>query len=148
MQNQVQSQKLRKLSIGGDVAYFQECHDQSEPTVNKRFRVHFYFFFIKRCKFGLSLEDNIKLTFYQIRTRLITMRSKPNYVEFVLLQLLLMLLLWFLLLYLVIRDYLWLIKAYLILIEGIIVVELASRPCLDLAFTLPNPLLDLARNLP
>ena len=31
-------------------------------------------------------------------TRVITMRSKPNYVEFVLLQLLLMLLLWFLLL--------------------------------------------------
>ena len=28
------------------------------------------------------------------------------------------------------------------------VVELASRPCLDLAFTLPSPLLDLAMNLP
>ena len=27
-------------------------------------------------------------------------------------------------------------------------VELASRPCLDLAFTLPYPLLDLAMNLP
>ena len=37
---------------------------------------------------------------------------------------------------------------YLILIEAITVVELASRPCLDLAFILPNPLLDLAMNLP
>ena len=35
----------------------------------------------------------------------------------------------------------------LILIEAITVVELASRPCLDLAFTLPNSLLDLAMNL-
>ena len=39
-------------------------------------------------------------------------------------------------------------KSYLILIEAITVVELASGPCLDLAFTLPNPLLDLAMNLP
>ena len=39
-------------------------------------------------------------------------------------------------------------KSFLILIEAITVVELASRPCLDLAFTLPNPLLDLAMNLP
>ena len=39
-------------------------------------------------------------------------------------------------------------KVYLILIEAITVVELASQPCLDLAFTLPNPLLDLAMNLP
>ena len=38
----------------------------------------------------------------------------------------------------------WSIKVYLILIKAITVVELASRPCLDLAFTLPNPLLDLA----
>ena len=37
---------------------------------------------------------------------------------------------------------------YLILVEANTVVELASRPCLDLAFTLPNPLLDLAMNLP
>ena len=37
---------------------------------------------------------------------------------------------------------------YLILIEAITVVELASWPCLDLAFTLPDPLLDLAMNLP
>ena len=29
-------------------------------------------------------------------------------------------------------------------LKAITVVELASRPCLDLAFTLPNPLLDLA----
>ena len=28
--------------------------------------------------------------------------------------------------------------------EAITVVDLTSRPCLDLAFTLPNPLLDLA----
>ena len=42
----------------------------------------------------------------------------------------------------------WSIKVYLILIEAITVVELASRPCLDLAFTLPNPLLDLAMNYP
>ena len=40
------------------------------------------------------------------------------------------------------------VKVYLILIEAITVVELASQPCLDLAFTLPNPLLDLAMNLP
>ena len=33
-------------------------------------------------------------------------------------------------------------------IEAITVVELASQPCLDLAFILPNPLLDLAMNLP
>ena len=46
------------------------------------------------------------------------------------------------------RGKLWLIKVYLILIEAITVVELASQPCLDLAFTLPNPLLDLAMNLP
>ena len=39
-------------------------------------------------------------------------------------------------------------KVYLILIKAITVVELASRPCLDLAFTLPNPFLDLAMNLP
>ena len=39
-------------------------------------------------------------------------------------------------------------KHYLILIEAINVVELAPRPCLELAFTLPNPLLDLAMNLP
>ena len=32
--------------------------------------------------------------------------------------------------------------------EAISVVELASRPCLAFAFTLPNPLLDLAMNLP
>ena len=37
---------------------------------------------------------------------------------------------------------------YLILIEAMTVVDLASQPCLDLAFTLPNPLLDLAMNLP
>ena len=36
---------------------------------------------------------------------------------------------------------------YLILIKAITVIELASRPCLDLAFTLPNSLLDLAMNL-
>ena len=41
----------------------------------------------------------------------------------------------------------WSIKVYLILIEAITVVELPSRPCLDLAFTLPNPFLDLAMNL-
>ena len=40
------------------------------------------------------------------------------------------------------------VKVYLILITAITVVELASQPCLDLAFTLPNPLLDLAMNLP
>ena len=40
------------------------------------------------------------------------------------------------------------IKVYLILIEAITVVELASRPCLDLAFTLTYPLLELAMNLP
>ena len=39
-------------------------------------------------------------------------------------------------------------KVYLILIEAITVVGLASRPCLDLAFTLHYPLLDLAMNLP
>ena len=78
----------------------------------------------------------------------ITMRSKPDYVEFVLLQLLLMLFLRFLLFELFIRGQLWWIKVYLILIEAITVVELASRPCLDLAFTLPNPFLDLAMNLP
>ena len=33
-------------------------------------------------------------------------------------------------------------------IKAITVVELASQPWLDLAFTLPNPLLDLALNLP
>ena len=38
----------------------------------------------------------------------------------------------------------WSIKVYLILIEAITVVELTSRPFLDLAFTLPYPLLDLA----
>ena len=59
-------------------------------------------------------------------TRLITMRSKPDYVEFVLLQLLLMLLLWFLLLQLFIRGQLWSIKVYLIFIEAVTVVELAS----------------------
>ena len=32
--------------------------------------------------------------------------------------------------------------------DTITVVELASRPCLELAFTLPYPLLDLAMNLP
>ena len=42
----------------------------------------------------------------------------------------------------------WSIKVYLILIEAVIVVELASRPCLDLAFTFPYPLLDLVMNLP
>ena len=36
----------------------------------------------------------------------------------------------------------------LILIEAITVVDLASRPCLDLAFTLPYPPLDLAITLP
>ena len=46
------------------------------------------------------------------------------------------------------KGLLWSIKVYLIIIEAITVVELASRPCLDLAFTLPNPLLDLAMNLP
>ena len=46
------------------------------------------------------------------------------------------------------KGLLWSIKFYLILIKAITVVELASRPCLDLAFTLPNPLLDLAMNLP
>ena len=40
------------------------------------------------------------------------------------------------------------IKVYLILIEAITVVELASRPCLELAFTLPYPPLDLAMNRP
>ena len=40
------------------------------------------------------------------------------------------------------------IDVYLILIEAITVVELASQRCLDLAFTLPYPLLDLAMNLP
>ena len=40
------------------------------------------------------------------------------------------------------------VNVYLILIDAVTVVELASRPCLDLAFTLPNPLLDLAMNLP
>ena len=40
------------------------------------------------------------------------------------------------------------VKVYLILIEAITVVKLASRPCLELAFTLLNPLLDLAKNLP
>ena len=39
-------------------------------------------------------------------------------------------------------------KVYLIFIEAITAVELASQPCLDLAFTLSNPLLDLAMNLP
>ena len=72
----------------------------------------------------------------KLKTRLITMRSKPDYVEFVLLQLLLMLLLWFLLLQLFIRGQLWLIKVYLILIKAITVVALASRPCLDLSLTL------------
>ena len=62
------------------------------------------------------------------------MRSKPNNVEAVLLKLLLML---FLMLKLFIRAYLGLIKVYLILIEAITVVNLASRPCLDLALTLP-----------
>ena len=47
-----------------------------------------------------------------------------------------------------VHKVLWSMKVYLILIEAITVVELASRPCLDLAFTLPNPLLDLAMNLP
>ena len=36
------------------------------------------------------------------------------------------------------------VKVYLILIEAIMIVELASQPCLDLAFTLPYHLLDLA----
>ena len=40
------------------------------------------------------------------------------------------------------------VKVYLILIEAITDVKLASRPCLDLAFTLPNSLLDLAMTLP
>ena len=40
------------------------------------------------------------------------------------------------------------VKVCLILIEAFTVVELASQPCLDLAFTFPNPLLDLAMNLP
>ena len=35
-----------------------------------------------------------------------------------------------------------------ILLEAITFVELASQPCLSLAFTLPYPLLDLAMNLP
>ena len=39
------------------------------------------------------------------------------------------------------------VKVYLILIKAITVVELASQPCLDPAFTLPNPLLDLGMNL-
>ena len=34
----------------------------------------------------------------------------------------------------------------MILIEAITVVELASQSCLDLAFALPYPLLDLAMN--
>ena len=76
------------------------------------------------------------------------MRSKPDCVEDVLLKLLFMLLMLFLMLYLFIRAYLGSIKVYLILIEAITVVKLASRPYLDLAFTLPNPLLDLAMNLP
>ena len=45
-------------------------------------------------------------------------------------------------------GYLWSIKVYLILIKAITVVEFDSRPCLDLAITLPNPFLDLAMNLP
>ena len=52
------------------------------------------------------------------KTRLITMKSKSDYVQFVLLQLLLMLLLCFLLLQLFIRGQLWSIKVYLILIEA------------------------------
>ena len=77
-------------------------------------------------------------------TRLITMRSKPDYVEFVLLQLLLMLKLWFLLLQLFIRGQLWSIKVYLILIEAITVVEVASR----LALTLLLPCFYLALSSP
>ena len=71
--------------------------------------------------------------------RLIMMRSKPDYVEFVVLQLLLMLFLWFLLLQLFIRGQLWSIKVYLIHIKAITVVALASRPCLDLSLTLLLP---------
>ena len=72
-------------------------------------------------------------------TRLITMRSKPDYVEADLSQLLLMLLLWFLLLQLFIKGQLWSIKNYLIHIKAITVVALASRPCLDLSLTLLLP---------
>ena len=39
-------------------------------------------------------------------------------------------------------------KGLVMVIKAITVVELASRRCLDLAFTLPNPFLDLAMNLP
>ena len=80
-----------------------------------------------------------KLRYKEHKTRLITMRSKPDYVEFQLLQLLLMLLLWFLLLQLFIRGWLWSMKVYLIHIKAITVVALASRPCLDLSLTLLLP---------
>ena len=76
------------------------------------------------------------------------MRSKPDYVEFVLLKLFVNVVVVVLIVVAVNKGLLWSIKVYLIIIEAITVVELASRPCLDLAFTLPNPLLDLAMNLP
>ena len=47
---------------------------------------------------GLYVSQLIAAAQQSLKTRLITMRSKPNYVEFVLLQLLLVLLLWYLLL--------------------------------------------------
>ena len=40
------------------------------------------------------------------------------------------------------------VNVVVVVLEAITVVELASQPCLDPAFTLPNPLLDLAMNLP
>ena len=69
------------------------------------------------------------------------MRSKPNYGEIVLLWLLFMLL-YFLLLKLFTRDYLWLIKDHLILIETITIVELANPHCLFLSSTYPNLVLN------
>ena len=76
------------------------------------------------------------------------MRSKPDNVEAVLLKLLFMLLMLFLMLQLFIRAYLRLIKVYLILIEAITVVNLASRPCLDHSLTLLLPCLNLSLTLP
>ena len=34
MRKYAQIQKLRKDSIGGDIACFPECHEQSDPTVS------------------------------------------------------------------------------------------------------------------
>ena len=76
-------------------------------------------------------------------TRLITRRSKPDYVCFVVVVVNVVVVV-----LIVLTVYKGLVvKVYLILIKAITVVELASRPCLELAFTLPNPLLDLAMNL-